>query len=155
MKEGMKNMSFEKNYKDDCIFCRIARGDLSSAKIYEDADIVAFLDVSPASKGHALVITKEHFDSFLTVPQDLLAKAYIVAQKIAQAQVTSLGAKGANVITNINEIAGQSVHHFHIHVIPRYDPHDGLRLNFIPNQIEKFDLPVLACQIKKAYKSEK
>jgi histidine triad (HIT) family protein len=142
-------MAEKRNYHDDCIFCKIAAGEIKCMKIYEDEDILAFLDISPASKGHALVITKEHFDNFLVVPKDLLAKAYDVAQKIGQAQIAQLGAKGCNVITNVNEIAGQSVKHFHIHVIPRYDPNDGLALNFKPNQIEKFNLPVLAEQIKK------
>jgi len=142
-------MSFSKNYKDDCIFCKIARGEVPCAKIYEDDEILAFLDVSPSSKGHTLVITKEHFDSMLTVPSDLLAKAFRVAQKIAQVQETNLGAKGVNVLTNIHEIAGQSVNHFHIHVIPRYNPNDGLKLGFEPNEIEHFNLPAIAGNIKK------
>jgi histidine triad (HIT) family protein len=136
-------------FKEDCLFCKIAQGQIPAMKIYEDEDILAFLDISPASKGHALVITKEHFDNFLVVPKDLLGKAYAVAQRIGQAQVAQLGAKGCNIITNVNEIAGQSVKHFHIHVIPRYDSKDGLALNFKPNQLEKFNLPVLAEQIKK------
>jgi len=139
----------EKNKKDDCIFCKIVNGEIPCFKVYEDEDILAFLDVSPASKGHTLVITKEHFDNMLVVPKDLLDKAFNVAQKIGQVQISMLGAKGINVVTNINEIAGQSVKHFHIHVIPRYDPNDGLRLNFAPNRIEKFNLPVLAETIKK------
>lgn len=139
----------EKNKKDDCIFCKIASGEIPCFKVYEDEDILAFLDVSPASKGHTLVITKEHFDNMLVVPKDLLDKAFNVAQKIGQVQMSMLGAKGINIVTNINEIAGQSVKHFHIHVIPRYDPNDGLSLNFAPNRIEKFNLPVLAETIKK------
>jgi len=139
----------EKNRKNDCIFCKIVNGEIPCFKVYEDEDILAFLDVSPASKGHTLVITKEHFDNMLVVPKDLLDKAFNVAQKIGQVQTSMLGAKGINIVTNINEIAGQSVKHFHIHVIPRYDPNDGLRLNFAPNRIEKFNLPVLAETIKK------
>ena len=141
-------MSFEKNYKDDCIFCKIARGEIPCLKVYEDAEILAFLDTSPASKGHTLVITKEHFDSMLTVPDDLLAKTFCVAQKIAQALETKLGAKGINILTNIHEIAGQSVNHFHVHVIPRYNPNDGLKLECTPLKIEKFNLPVIANDIK-------
>ena len=139
----------EKNRKNDCIFCKIVNGEIPCFKVYEDEDILAFLDVSPASKGHTLVITKEHFDNMLVVPKDLLDKAFNVAQKIGQVQTSMLGAKGINIVTNINEIAGQSVKHFHIHVIPRYDPNDGLKLNFAPNRIEKFNLPVLAETIKK------
>ncbi|MCI2069262.1 MAG: HIT family protein [Bacilli bacterium] len=142
-------MANKHNFDPDCIFCKIADGKIPCLKIYEDEDILAFLDISPSSKGHALVITKEHFANFLVVPHDLLAKAYEVAQKIGQAQVSQLGAKGCNIITNVNEIAGQSVKHFHIHVIPRYDPNDGLELNFKPKMIEKLNLPVLAEEIKK------
>ncbi len=142
----------DKKQKDDCLFCKIAQGKIPSVKIYEDEDILAFLDISPASKGHALVITKEHFDNYLMVPKDLLAKAAAVAQEIGQAQISQLGAKGVNIISNINPIAGQSVLHFHIHVIPRYDPNDGLKLNFTPAMIEKFNLPILAESIKKGIK---
>ena len=133
---------------DNCIFCKMVKGEIPCAKVYEDQDILAFLDINPASKGHTLVITKEHFANFTLVPKDLLGKAYAVAQKIAQAQISQLGAEGANVITNINEIAGQSVMHFHIHVIPRYKKDDGLQLNFVPYSIETFNLPAVASQIK-------
>lgn len=133
---------------DNCIFCKMVKGEIPCAKVYEDQDILAFLDINPASKGHTLVITKEHFANFTLVPKDLLGKAYAVAQKIAQAQISQLGAEGANVITNINEIAGQSVMHFHIHVIPRYKKDDGLQLNFVPNSIETFNLPAVASQLK-------
>jgi histidine triad (HIT) family protein len=134
--------------KDDCIFCKIADGEIPCMKVYEDAELLAFLDISPASKGHTLVITKEHFDNFLQVPKDLLGRAYSLAQRIGQVQVAVFHAEGVNVITNVGEIAGQSIKHFHIHVIPRYGQ-DGLALNFKPNQIEKFNLPVLAEQLKK------
>ena len=137
------------NKHDDCIFCKIASGEIPCVKVYEDEEFLAFLDISPASKGHTLVITKEHFDNFLVVPKDLLGRAFTVAQKIGQAQVTQLGAKGCNILSNVNEIAGQTVKHFHIHIIPRYDPNDGLAISFAPNRIEKFNLPVLAEQIKK------
>ncbi len=136
-----------KNYEENCIFCKIAQGQISSIKVYEDEDILAFLDIDPSSKGHTLVITKEHFANFLMVPRNLLDKAFEVAQKIGQALITTLHAEGINIITNVNEIAGQSVFHFHIHVIPRYSQ-DGLKLNFSPKQIEKFNLPALANQIK-------
>lgn len=133
---------------DDCLFCKIARGEIPCVKVYEDEELLAFLDISPASKGHTLIIPKEHFDNFLTVPKDLLGRAYALAQKIGQVQVAVFGAAGVNVITNVGEAAGQSIKHFHIHVIPRYS-NDGLALNFTPKRIEKFNLPVLAEQIKK------
>ena len=136
-------------YKDDCIFCKIANGEIPSTKVYEDEDILAFLDVNPASKGHTLVITKQHFDNFLMVPRDLVDKTFEVAQKIGQAMVSSLGAQGINILSNVNKIAGQSVYHFHVHVIPRYET-DGLSLEFTPNQIERFNLPSLASKINES-----
>ena len=133
---------------DNCIFCKIARGEIPCHKVYEDDKILAFLDISQTTKGHTLVITKEHFDNFLFVPKDLLAQAISVAQKIAQASVTSLNAKGVNILINTNEAAGQTVMHFHIHVIPRYDDSDHISIEFTPNAIEKLNLPAVASEIK-------
>ena len=134
---------------DNCIFCKMVKGEIPCAKVYEDQDILAFLDINPASKGHTLVITKEHFANFTLVPKDLLGKAYAVAQKIAQAQISQLGAEGANVITNINEIAGQSVMHFHIHVIPRYKKDDGLFQIVLRHLIFQLSLHKLNLDYKK------
>ena len=106
---------------NDCIFCKIVRVDIPCHKVYEDDDVLAFLDISQTTKGHTLVISKEHFRNLLYVPKDILAKVMGAAQKIAQAQVASLGAKGVNIINNTNEVAGQTVMHFHLHVIPRYE----------------------------------
>jgi histidine triad (HIT) family protein len=133
---------------DSCIFCKIANGSIPSYKVYEDNDVIAFLDISPASRGHTLVVTKEHFDDMTRVPKDILAKAYSVAQLIAQAEITELGATGVNVLSNIGASAGQSVRHFHIHVIPRYD-NDGLKLAFPPHKLEDKDMLLLQDSIRK------
>ena len=133
----------------DCIFCKIVRGDIPCHKVYEDDDVLAFLDISQTTKGHTLVISKEHFRNLLYVPKDILAKVMGAAQKIAQAQVASLGAKGVNIINNTNEVAGQTVMHFHVHVIPRYSNEDALRLEFNSNKIEKLSLPAIAEEISK------
>ena len=134
---------------NDCIFCKIVRGEIPCYKVYEDNDVLAFLDISQTTKGHTLVISKEHFKNLLYVPKDVLAKVMGAAQKIAQAQVSSLGAKGVNIINNTNEMAGQTVMHFHIHVIPRYDSNDNLTIEFTPAQIGKLNLPAIADEIKK------
>ena len=134
---------------NDCIFCKIVRGDIPCHKVYEDDDVLAFLDISQTTKGHTLVISKEHFRNLLYVPKDILAKVMGAAQKIAQAQVASLGAKGVNIINNTNEVAGQTVMHFHVHVIPRYSNEDALRLEFNSNKIEKLSLPAIAEEISK------
>ncbi len=137
---------------DNCIFCKIVKGEIPCYKVYEDDKILAFLDISQTTRGHTLVITKEHFQNFLYVPKDLLSQAISVAQKIAQAEVASLGAQGVNILINTNEVAGQTVMHFHIHVIPRYDEKDNFSIEFTPTAIEKLNLPALADEIKQNYK---
>lgn len=134
---------------DNCIFCKIAKGEIPCYKVYEDNSILAFLDISQTTKGHTLVITKEHFENFLYVPKDLLSQAISVAQKIAQAEVATLGAKGVNILINTNQEAGQTVMHFHIHIIPRYDDKDHISIEFTPNAIEQLNLPALANEINK------
>ncbi|MDD6302137.1 MAG: HIT family protein [Bacillales bacterium] len=129
---------------DNCIFCKIVKGEIPCYKVYEDKDVLAFLDISQTTVGHTLVIPKEHFDNLLFCPRDLLEKVMHVAQSIAQAQVSSLGAKGVNVLINTNEVAGQTVMHFHVHVIPRYSNEDALRLEFLSNKIDKLNLPAIA-----------
>ena len=132
---------------DNCIFCKIVRGEIPCTKIYEDEDILAFLDISQTTIGHTLVITKEHFANFLFVPKDLIAKTFSAAQKVAQALTAGLGAKGINILNNTNEIAGQTVMHFHVHVIPRYSLEDNIKLEFTPKRLEKLNLPQIADNI--------
>lgn len=117
-----------------CIFCKIANGEIPSYKVYEDSEVIAFLDVNPASRGHTLVMPKDHYTSIVTTPKAILDKAFEVAQLVAQAEIAQLGASGVNVITNCGKSAGQTIDHFHIHVIPRYE-HDGLKLDFPPKQL--------------------
>lgn len=137
-------------HKDDCLFCKIVEGKIPSHKIYEDDDVVAFLDISQTTKGHTLVIPKEHYDNFLATPQEVMHKVMDVAQHIGQAQIYVLGAKGANILTNVNKEAGQSIYHFHVHVIPRYITKEGFRLEMKENpNIKDLSLPALAEEIKK------
>lgn len=136
--------------KEDCIFCKIAKGIIPSHKIYEDDDVIAFLDISQATKGHTLVIPKEHYDNFLCVPQEVMHKVMDVAQRIGQAHICMLGAKGVNILTNVNKEAGQSVFHFHVHVIPRYISKEGFILEMKDNpNLKDLSLPALASEIKK------
>ena len=130
-----------------CIFCKIANGTIPSYKVYEDNDVIAFLDVNPASRGHTLVVTKEHFSNMTTCPKAILDKVFEVAQTIAQAQIAQLGATGVNVLTNVGESAGQSVHHFHVHVIPRYEEDKGFEIT-MKNNAEGLNIPALAGEIK-------
>lgn len=132
---------------DNCLFCKIVKGEIPCTKVYEDEDVLAFLDISQTTIGHTLVIPKEHFDNFLYVPKDLVGKVFAAAQKIAQALVAGLGAKGVNILVNTNEIAGQTIMHFHVHVIPRYSNEDSIRIDFIPREIGKLNLPKIANDI--------
>lgn len=133
---------------DNCLFCKIIKGEIPCSKVYEDEDVLAFLDISQTTIGHTLVIPKDHYDNFLYVPKDLLGKTFSAAQKIAQALVSGLGAKGVNILVNTNEVAGQTIMHFHIHVIPRYSSNDNVCLEFTPKAIEKLNLPDIARNIK-------
>lgn len=107
-----------------CIFCKIVAGDIPATRVYEDDQVLAFLDISQATRGHTLVIPKQHTLNVLEASPEVIAHVNQVAARIARSAVVSLGAKGANIFTNANEIAGQSVFHYHVHVLPRYTPVD-------------------------------
>lgn len=121
-------------FDSSCIFCKIADGIVPSYKIYEDDDVVAFLDVNPATYGHTLVVTKEHYETFLSTPKTVMHKVFDVAQRIGQVQIKELGAKGVNILSNCYEAAGQTIKHFHVHVIPRYEATDGFKLKMNENK---------------------
>ena len=137
--------------KEMDVFCKIVNGDIPCYKVYEDDDVLAFLDISQVTKGHTLVIPKKHYDNFLAVPKDTMHKVMDVAQRIGQAQMSILGAKGVNILTNVNKEAGQCVFHFHVHVIPRYIANEGFRIEMKENdKLGELSLPAIAEEIKKA-----
>ncbi len=103
-------------------FCRIAAGEEDAYVVYEDDELMIILDKAPASFGHALVITKEHYDAVEDVPPTVLARSWLAASAAARYLRKVRGALGVNLITNSGSPAGQVVFHFHIHVIPRWDP---------------------------------
>lgn len=113
-----------------CIFCKIINGDIPSKKVYEDKDVLAILDISQATKGHTLVIPKKHYDNILSINEDDYLAVMKKVKELSNKIVTNLGAEGVNVLNNCNEVAGQSVMHFHVHIIPRYKK-DDLKLEFI------------------------
>ena len=129
------------------IFCRIVDGEIPCYKLYEDDDVLAFLDISQVTKGHTLVIPKKHYDNFLTCPKSLMNKVMSVAQRIGQVSIKIFGARGVNILTNCYEAAGQTVKHFHVHVIPRYKEEDGFMVEMKDNS-SGLNLPALAEQIK-------
>lgn len=106
---------------DNCIFCKIAAGEIPSTTLYEDEDVRVIFDISPATKGHALVLPKEHYANVFEIPEDILGKAHIVAKKVATALKEATGCDGINILQNNGEQAGQTVFHLHIHIIPRYE----------------------------------
>lgn len=111
-------------FKDDCIFCKIAKGEIPSATVYETSEFKAFLDVSPANRGHALIIPKNHYDNLFQLDDETAAKIFAAAPAIARAIKEETGCEGLNIIQNNGEVAGQTVHHFHIHFVPRYKDDD-------------------------------
>ena len=129
------------------IFCRIIDEEIPCHKLYEDDDVLAFLDISQVTKGHALVVSKKHFDNFLTTPQEIMHKVMDVAQRIGQVDIKLLGARGVNILANCYPEAGQTVMHFHVHVIPRYGNVNEIEIT-MKNNSQGLNLPVLAKEIK-------
>lgn len=110
--------------KENCIFCKIAAGEIPSATLYEDADFRVIMDIEPASKGHALILPKEHYANIYELPEELAAKVMILAKKMITKLTDIVGCDGYNVLQNNGEVAGQTVFHFHMHLIPRYAEDD-------------------------------
>lgn len=107
--------------KDDCIFCKLANGDIPTNSIYEDERFNVILDNGPATKGHALILPKDHADNLFELPDDTAAEAMKLAKKLGCMLVEKLEAQGLNLVQNNGAVAGQTVNHFHLHLIPRYD----------------------------------
>ena len=105
----------------NCIFCKIANGEIPSATLYEDEDFRVILDLGPASKGHALILPKAHAANIYEISDDMAAKAMILAKKMATKMTEALKCDGFNIVQNNGEPAGQTVFHFHMHLIPRYE----------------------------------
>lgn len=122
----------------DCIFCKIVAGEIPAAVLYEDNDVLVFMDIGPIIKGHALVISKKHYDPVTETPDDILARLHVVAKQIAQAQMNGLGADGVNVMQNNGKAAGQEVPHIHVHVIPRFND-DGHHWNWAAKKYDKME----------------
>ncbi len=131
---------------DECIFCRIVKGDLPSVKVHEDERHLAFLDLYPAKKGHTLVIPKSHSVHFSEMPDTELGELISFARKVAASVKTALGADGINLFLNEGGAAGQLVFHVHFHVIPRFSG-DGIlfkygRENYSEGEMAKYGLKI-------------
>ena len=122
----------------DCIFCKIAKGEIPSATIYEDEEFRVILDLGPASRGHALILPKQHYADVYAIPEELEAKAFILAKKMAEKMTKALHCDGFNIVQNNKEVAGQTVFHFHVHLIPRYE-NDQVHLLWEPGTLTEED----------------
>ena len=112
---------------DNCIFCKLANGIFPTNTIYEDEEFRVILDLEPAAKGHALILPKEHYKNLYELPDETAGKVMKLAKKMAIRMTDKLQADGFNLVQNNNEIAGQTVFHFHLHLIPRYND-DGQKI---------------------------
>ena len=134
--------------KDDCIFCKLANGVFPTNSIYEDDNFNVILDNGPATKGHALILPKEHADDLFELPDDTAAEAFKLAKKLGKHIMEVLGADGLNVVQNNGEAAGQTVRHFHLHLIPRYD-NDGQKIQWEPTSPSSEELAKIKEELTK------
>ena len=119
-----------------CIFCKIINKEIPSSIIYEDADVLAILDLAQTTLGHTLVMPKKHYANILEIPDDELAHLMSIVKMLAKRISDQLGAKGFNLLVNTNEVAGQTVMHLHVHIIPRYDENDTIKIEFTENKLD-------------------
>ena len=133
--------------KDDCIFCKIANGEIPANALYEDDLVKVIFDLSPASEGHVLILPKSHYDDVYSLDDDTAAHIFKVAVKIANAMKKSLNIDGLNIVQNNGEAAGQTVFHFHVHIIPRYENGPAM-VTWEPGKAEPEDLEKISSMLK-------
>jgi len=139
--------------EDNCIFCKIANGGIPSETIYEDNSFRVILDLGPASRGHALILPKQHYRDLCELDEETAKKVLPLAAKIGNAMKKSLGCAGFNVVQNNGEEAGQTVFHFHVHLIPRYE--DGpVMVSWVPGEAGPKELTETGAAIRSALQSE-
>ena len=134
---------------ENCIFCKLANGDIPTNALYEDDDFKVIFDAGPVTVGHALIIPKEHFANIYEIDEELIGKAYKLAKKMAMVMTDVFGADGFNLLQNNNECAGQSVFHFHIHLIPRYNGQEAI-FGWHPGEQDTEKLDAALVKIKEA-----
>lgn len=124
---------------EDCIFCKLANGDIPTKTIYEDEKFRVILDMSPATKGHALILPKDHYANLYEIPEDLAVDCMKLAKKMAISMTEALKCDGFNLVQNNGETAGQTIFHFHMHLIPRYVD-DDQEINWRPTEVSSEEL---------------
>ena len=135
--------------QENCIFCKIAAGEIPSATLYEDDDFRVIMDIEPASKGHALILPKKHFANLYEIDDERASKVLLLAKKMATKMQKALNCDGLNVVQNNGEVAGQTVFHFHMHLIPRYEE-DGQKIAWKPQEVPAEELAALKELLKEA-----
>lgn len=133
--------------KDDCIFCKLAGGIIPTVSLYEDDDFRVILDAGPASRGHALILPKQHYQDICELDESVGAKVLGLAARIGKAMKIGLGCAGFNLVQNNGEAAGQTVMHFHMHVIPRYEGGPQM-VAWNPGAIEEEDAKQIVQAVK-------
>ena len=133
---------------EDCIFCKIINGKIPAAKVYEDENVISFLDIMPANKGHCLVVPKKHFETLIDIPDEDLSSMIKSAKKVAKALSLSVGNGSYNLMMNNGKESGQLVAHAHIHLIPRFKG-DRLRLKWTHKKYEDKEIDKFKENIKK------
>lgn len=131
---------------NNCIFCKIANGEIPSKTLYEDEEFRVILDLAPATKGHALILPKSHFKNLYELPDETAEKVMKHAKKMATVMTEKLGCDGFNLVQNNNEVAGQTVFHFHMHLIPRYED-DNQKIAWNPTEMTQDELEAVKNQI--------
>ena len=130
----------------ECIFCKIANGEIPSRTLYEDDDFRVILDLGPATKGHALILPKDHYANLYELPDETAGAVMRLAKKMAVQMTERLGCEGFNLVQNNGELAGQTVFHFHMHLIPRYSD-DGQKIGWKPQEVTQDELEETRLQI--------
>ena len=136
---------------NDCVFCKIVKGEIPSTKVYSDDLVDCFMDIMPISEGHTLVISKSHFETLINTPEDVLCRMATVAAKVARAILAATGAEGFNLVQNNKRCAGQVIPHVHIHVIPRKEG-DGIKFGWPAKKAAENELVKVADAIKQHLK---
>jgi histidine triad (HIT) family protein len=133
----------------DCLFCAIVAGRIPSTKVYEDDATFAFMDIAPASDGHLIVVPKRHSKDILEIDADDLSAVVLTGQRLARRVTEVLGADGVNLLNNRGAVAWQSVFHFHLHVIPRYEDktRDRLTLPWTPSEGDRDRIAELGARL--------
>lgn len=132
---------------ENCIFCKIVNGEIGSNTVYEDENFKAIMDIAPSAMGHVIVVAKNHAEDIFEMTEDDLSKALIVARKVARAVKAATGCDGINILQNNGVAAGQTVFHYHIHIVPRFD-NDEVKIKWVTLSPQMDEISVMAEKIR-------